>query len=276
VSNAALPAARRRTLDQSEEWLNVLYYGEQGTGKTTALATLARHGRVIFVDAEGGLKARPLRKLGVPIDNIEPVVCSSFDQLQALYWDVKSRIEEDNDRPFGVMFDSTTEIQKILTEQQVSGRIHNARRKADLLGIEVDPAHANPFRTHLDDYGVMTEQMRLLLRRFRDLPCHVGFSALAKREVDETGGDGEGKAVLYRPALTPAFANDIRGYVDIVVATQVARDGRYIGFTKPIHRWLGKDRLNMLPPVMLDPTLDRILQVLEDKLTDVEVTYDAP
>lgn len=269
----ALARIPRPTLDSEEEWLNVMYYGEQGTGKTTALASLAHHGRIIFVNAEGGLKARPLRKLGIPIENIEPMECTSFGQMEAFYWDVKERIEHDNDRPFGVLFDSVTEMQKIFIEKQVYGRVNAAIRKATKLMIEPDPAHTNPFKIHLDDYGVMTEQMRMLLRRFRDLPCHTGFSSLAKRDVDETGGDGEGKAVIYRPALTPAFGNDIRGYVDIVIATMVARDGQYIGLSRPQNRWQGKDRLNMLPPVMVDPTMDRLLQVLEDKVTDEQVAY---
>jgi hypothetical protein len=264
----------RKTLADVEDHLKILWYGEQGTGKTVDLATLARRGPVIFVNAEGGLKRRPLRTFDIPPENLWLEPATGYDQLEALYWQCRRDIEADKpDRAIGIDFDSMTEITKILTENQIGGRILRAREKADALGSLPRDIDVNPFKTHLDDYGVMTEQLRHLCRRFRDLPMHVGFSALTRRDVDVSGGDTAGDAVTYRPALTPAFGNDLRGFVDIVVATKIASDGRYIGVTKPRFQLLGKDRFGMLPTTMVDPTFERILAVMNDELDPEEVAW---
>ncbi len=264
----------RVTLADQEDVIKILYYGEQGTGKTLDLATLGRRGPVIFVNAEGGLKKRPLRIFDIPPENIWIQPATSYEQLEALYWQVRREIEQDkDDRAVGIQFDSLTEITTVLTEVQVMRRVHNAKEKADQLQIVAKDTDINPFKTHLDDYGVMTQQMRHLARRFRDLPIHVGFSALSRRDVDASGGEQTGDAVTYRPALTPAFGNDIRGYVDIVMATKIASDGQYVGISKPRFGLMGKDRFGVLPTTMVDPTMDRIIAVINEEMDPEEVAW---
>jgi len=273
--NPALPAGQetRHTLADQEDVVKILYYGEQGTGKTLDLATLGRRGPVIFVNAEGGLKRRPLRIFDVPAENIWLEPATSYEQLEALYWKLRRQFEQqDPGAPVGIIFDSLTEITTVLTEVQVMRRVHGVKEKADQLGVIPDSEKMNPFKTHLDDYGVMTQQMRHLARRFRDLPMHTGFSALSKRDVDVSNGDA-GDAVTYRPQLTPAFGNDIRGYVDIVIATKVAADGRWVGITKPRFGLMGKDRFGILPVTMVDPTFDRVIAVVNEELDPDEVKW---
>lgn len=276
--NALEPGSQpRTTLADQEDFVKVLYYGEQGTGKTIDLATLARRGPVIFVNAEGGLKKRPLRQFDVPPENLWIEPARGFEQLDALYWQCKREIEQNKEgRAIGIEFDSMSEITKIFTENQIGGRIVRAREKADALGILPKDTDINPFKTHLDDYGVMTEQLRHLCRRFRDLPMHVGFSALSRRDVDASGGEMTGDAVTYRPALTPAFGNDLRAYADIVIATRITADGQYVGITKPRFQLVGKDRFGMLPTTMVDPTFDRIVAVLNEELDAEEVAWRPP
>jgi len=270
----AITAGVPRTLADTEDVVKVLYYGEQGTGKTLDLATLGRLGPIIFVNAEGGIKKRPLRIFDVPAENIILEPATSYEQLEGLYWKLRRQIEaNDPSRPVGINFDSLTEITTTLAEVATMRRVHGAKEKADALGIVPESEKINPFRTALDDYGIMTVQMRHLARRFRDLPMHVGFSALSKRDVDATGGGEAGDVVTYRPALTPAFGNDIRGYVDIVVATKVASDGRYVGITKPRYGLMGKDRFGALPVTMVDPTFERIIAIINDELDPDECRW---
>jgi len=264
----------RQTLADTEETLKILWYGEQGTGKTLDMATLARRGPVIFVNAEGGLKKRPLRVFEVPAENIELRPATSYQQLEALYWEVKRMIEgQDPFCPIGILFDSMSEITKVITTNQVILRTHAAREKHDSMGTVPKESEINPFRVQLDDYGIMTEQLRALTRKFRDLPIHVGFSALSRREVDASGGEIGGDTVTYRPGLTPAFGNDLRGFVDIVVATKVATDGQWVGITKPRFGLMGKDRFGVLPVTMVDPTFDRICAVVNDEIDPEEVKW---
>lgn len=268
----------RRTLADEPEVINAMWYGEQGTGKTLDMATLGRRGRIIFVNVEHGLKQRPLRQWDIPLDNIELAHPRSYKGLEALYWDVRKRIETKSDEaPIGIQFDSITEVAKIVTEGQVMERVQRKQAEADAMMIVPKEADVNPFRIHLDDYGVMTEQLRHLVRLFRDLPIHFGSSALSRRDVDASGGgDGTGDSVVYRPSLTPKFGSDMAGYMDLIVATKIASDGRYVGVTKPRFGLLGKDRFGVLPTTMVDPTFDRILAVINDELTPEEVAWTPP
>ena len=248
-------AVNKPSLADQREMVKVLYYGDPGSGKTTAMATAANLGNVVYVDAESGLKRGPLTRLGVPVENIEPHNGISFDALEALYWDIKGRLDTDPNAVAAVIIDSVTEAQKILLEQIVSKAVN----KASARGMERDP-----FQIDRADWGVNTEQMRRLARRFRDLPCHVAFGALPKREVDDDG------SVIYSPALTPAFQTDLMGYVDVVIHTEIREIGGeqfYIGTTKPVGKFLGKDRFGILPSALVNPTLDRVVAYVNGELT---------
>lgn len=245
------------SLDEIQEFVNVMYFGESGSGKTTAAAHMAKFGPVVYVNAEAGIKAKPLRKLGVDIKNIRPYSIESYNDLDKLYWQTKAELEKKPGSIAGVVFDSMTEIQKKLVESIVSER-HAKRVKS---GMEDDE-----FFTDRDEYGRMTEMVRRVSRRFRDLPCHTAFVCLDKRDTDNDG-------VYYRPALTPAFANDLMGYVDI--AAYIAQGGgdeddrsRYTGITRPIGKYRGKDRYNATPPMMANPTFDRVVEYVESEFDD--------
>ena len=245
----------KASLADQREMVKILYYGDPGSGKTSAMASAAALGNVVYVDAESGLKRGPLARLGVAVDKIEPYNTITFDGLESLYWEIKGRLDNDPTSVAAVIIDSITEAQKILLEQIVS----KAVTKATARGMERDP-----FQIDRADWGVNTEQMRRLARRFRDLPCHIAFGALSKREVDDDG------SVIYSPALTPAFQTDLMGYVDVVIHTGIREIGGqqfYIGTTKPVGKYLGKDRFGILPSAMVNPTLNRVVAYVNGDLT---------
>lgn len=246
-------------LTDVREPLNVLYYGDGGTGKTTALATMANLGPVLIVNAESGVKRRPLEAMGVNVANIElfpgPGQAISPDDLESEWARVKAALNENPDAYAGVIWDSVTEIYKALLESIVS----EAAAQAERQGRE-----RNRFFISRDDYGLMTEQMRRLVRKYRDLPCHFGVSALARRETDDDG------AVVYQPAVTPALQNDLVGWMDIVTWTSiVASNGtdEYRGLFGPHGKYRGKDRLGAVPKWLVDPTFERIAQYTDGTLT---------
>lgn len=235
---------------------NILIYGPQGTGKTTDMAMAANEGIVVFADAESGLKKSALKKRGVNVDNIRVHSEITYDALEGLYWNCKATLEADPDSIYAVCLDSTTEIQKLLLEQIVGKAVDKAARR----GMERDP-----FFIDRPDWGVVTEQMRRLTRRFRDLPCHVVFGCLEKRDTDSDG------AVVYTPALTPAYATDLMGYVDVILHTQVVEyDGKefYVGTCVPVGKYLGKDRFAALPRAIVNPYLNRIVDYINGDLDE--------
>lgn len=249
-------------LTELPEPVNAMYYGDGGTGKTTSLAMMAKLGPVKLINAEGGVKARALKRMGVPIDNIdvwpEPGTVITYDGLEQLHEQMLSDLQDDPESWAGVAWDSVTEIhQALLLEVR-----HDAIARAERNGKELDPFHND-----ISYYGTMTEKMRMLIRRFRDLPCHFGISALERRDQDDDG------AVKYGPAATPALANDLFGYVDVVIHTTVGTiEGveEFRGHTRPYAKYRAKDRLSVLPRVFIDPTFDRLVAYADDELVPKE------
>lgn len=248
-------------LTDVRETANVLYYGDGGTGKSTNMAHMAKLGKVWGANAESGFKARALKQFDIPVENIEVFPGDdetlSFETLEAEWLRIREALDEDPTSYVGTMMDSATEIHQVL----VADAAKRGYAKAQRQGKERDPQFIA-----LEDYGIMTSQMRSLIRRLRDLPCHFAISALAKREQDD---DSE---VTYVPQITAKLQTDLIGWVDIVCVTQVQAydDGgedEYRGLFRPVGKWRGKDRFKMLPKGIVDPTFDRIVQYIDGELT---------
>jgi len=238
-------------LEDQPDITNILYYGNEGTGKTTAVAAMANLGPIVYVNAEAGLKKRALTRHGIDTSNIRIFPGAgeqlTFEGLEALFWQLLADLDENPNAWSGVVWDSLTDIHLTLlnniAEQKLGKQI-----KA---GMEVD-------RFFIDRswYGTMSGQLRLLLRRYRDLPCHFALTALVRRDQDDDG------QVTYGPAITPALQNDVMGYVDLVCYTEVADvDGNeeYRGTFRPKSKYRAKERLaGAVPKTLIDPTFERV------------------
>lgn len=238
--------------------LNILYYGDGGTGKTTHLCHMADRGKVVVVNAESGVKRRALERCGVDVANIEIWPAQgekiTYAGLEAEWLRIREALNKDATAYVGHVWDSITEIYKILLDDIIDENAASVARS----GKARDPRQ---------DYGVMTDQVRKLVRKCRDLPCHFGASALTRRDVDDDG------AVVYRPAITPALQTDLYGWFDLVCYTTlvvVEEDGeeaeQYRGLFKPAGKFRGKDRFKIMPKALVDPTFDRVLSYVEEEL----------
>lgn len=245
-------------LEDTADFVNVLWHGREGCGKSTDLAWMANYGRTVIINAEGGLKVKPLRSHGISTENIltfpRPGEKITFDKLQQLYNMLHADLAKDPESWAGVGMDSITEIAITILDEVSDARIDAIRRRGD----DVDQ-----WWTDRDDYNGMTKRLRHLLRRFRDLPCHFGVTALERRQEDEDTGQ-----VVYGPAVSPALATDLLGYMDIVLACKAADDrGPFRGATSGTNRYRVKDRYRTLPETLANPTFTRILDYLDEVLT---------
>lgn len=246
-------------LDSAPAPLNVLLYGHPGTGKTTAALGMARLGKILLIDAEAGAKPRALREHGIPVENVSTWPDNPSDLTYAGLEDLALELADDHDEFIGIVVDSMSEVARRLIDAQVRSGVEKAER----LGKSRDR-----FQVNLEDYGVTSQMMRLLLRRFRDVPLHLALTALERRDVDEDTGQ-----VQYGPAMSPAIAIDTMGLVDIVAHTVVDTVGNqdfYIGETASLNRRRAKDRYGVLPGRMVDPTVDRMLAYINDELTKAD------
>ncbi len=275
--------AKLQSIEEAEEWVNALYYGEPGSGKTTDAASMAKLGTIVYIDAEAGLKVQPMKRLAIPTGRILRYKVETFDDLQKLYWQLKARLEEQAQERaeaeaagtplteeqrakhiVGVCFDSMTEIQKKLLEGITHARFEKSKAQAERAGMVNQD---DPFATDRDEWGRMTEMCRRITRQFRDLECHTVFVCLDRREVDKEATEG---GVFYRPALTPAFSTDLMGYVDVVIYTSreevddLRDQSQFVGITVATGKYRGKDRYGVLPPSFPNPTFDRLVHFVHN------------
>lgn len=253
-------------LADQRDFANALFYGNGGTGKTTALAHMANLGRVLFIDAESGIKRLPLVELGVAVENIERLDFGpdglTYDHLEDVFWSLKRDLDDDPDSWVGVALDSWTEVYHALLERLVARRSEKYR-KLQSQGRTVSEMMADPFFIDRDEYGIMSEQVRRLIRKFRDLPCHFGTSFLERRDQYEDG------SVHIGPSITPALQSDVIGWHDIVGRTTYDQGAdRFTASFRPEGVREGKDRYGVLPRRMVDATFDRIVAYISGELSE--------
>lgn len=261
------------SLDDTDDFLNVLFWGREGSGKTTdalAMARIPHPGKIVVVNIEGGLKKIALAKRGIPTDRIvlwpRPGVRATFSGLEALHKKMLWDLQQDPTAYQGVVFDSVTEGSALLREDATNDRY----RRLDNRNMDYDP-------TFIDrgDYGVQTDQMQRILRRFRDLPCHFVATALERYDEDQR---------MFGPAVNPALAGSLMGYVDLALYTKASQASpendddliaEFRAATRPSNSWRAKDRFDVLPHVMANPTFDRVLSYVTGDLVESDDALQA-
>lgn len=284
---------KQQTIDvkTNDDHLKMLVYAQGGVGKTVLSATASQlDGDVLFISAERGTKSIRLKKWSDRIDlsRIHVVGMDNFidfnDYYEFLYDHIElvKKYEEyrksgDNanaskmletiwnhqsDQPRNkgemprfyktVVIDSLTEVQRRSLDRIVDTRTGQVNPGSITRGVKFENN-----RTTLQDYGDNTQQMRKLVRAFRDLEMNVIFTALEAEVQDELTGK-----ITIRPAVTEKLWQDVNGYVDIVArmftATKDKQVERKIAF-QPYGNYTAKDRSGALGMGMTDATVKQIV-----------------
>lgn len=263
--------------DDTEEHLNVLYWGREGSGKTIDLAKATELGRVLFINAEGGLKKRALLANGVKTENLvifpRPGQDLNYHTLEQALFRVKSDLMDDPKSWFLIGVDSITELALAFTDEASDDRFEKAKKK----NSNWVPTIGDEFFTDLSDYGTSTKMVRKAVRMMRDLPVHVAITALERRDVDE-----DTSKVAYGPAVGPALQTSLLGYVDVVLYCKAPDESRdyFRAQTKKVGAARAKDRLGVIPKVLVNPTFPRLLAYNEGTLAEdtdpVQAVLTAP
>lgn len=236
-------SARNRT-----PFLKFMVYGDSGIGKTTLLGSaddspLMRP--ALFIDVEGGTES--LREAYPDVDIVR---VTSWGEMQKVY----NQLRQTDHGYRTVGLDSLTEIQKLNMYYIME----------DLLQRKGDDSKVDPDVPSMREWGKNLEQVRKMVRFFRDLRMHVIFSALAKTDKDNQTG-----AIKYGPSLSGKMAQEVAAFLDVVgyyYAKTVTVDGkeenrRYL-LTQPTERHVAKDRTGKLPLTIQNPTMDKIINII--------------
>lgn len=275
-----------------DDYLKMLVYAQGGIGKTVLAATTSQlDGDTLFISAERGTKSIRLKKWAerINLEKIHVVGMDNFidfnDYYEFLYDHVEMVKQYDRYRKSGdntnaskilesiwkqqsdevrkkgempriyrtVVIDSLTEVQRRSLDRIVDTRTGQVNPGSITRGVKFESN-----RTTLQDYGDNTQQMRKLVRAFRDLDMNVIFTALESEIQDEMTGK-----VTVRPALTDKLWQDVNGYVDIVArmfttTNKEKQTVRKIAF-QPYANYTAKDRTGALGMGMTDATVKQIV-----------------
>lgn len=251
------------TPEEEDDKVKVLLYAREGQGKTTSAVTAANRGKIMVINAESGAKVAPLRGRGINTANLrfwphrdEKL---SLDGIEVVTATILADLQQDPDSWFAVVVDTIGEIATQLVEGATDSRVRRVMAMGGARAAVLDPDFVDR-----DDYGVMTRQIRRVIRNLRDLPCHVIFTCL-EREDD----NGE-----FVPNMSPVARADLLAAVDCSLYLRLTP---ILEGQPTIQRGIvsgdgvrAKDRFDVLPLIMADPTFERTLDYVQGKIKEPE------
>lgn len=235
-------------------WLNMLFYGESGVGKTTlggSSDAVKEMQPVLEIDIEGGSES-----LRHSYPNVDVVRIKTWQEMQDVYSDLYDQAKRGERDYNTVVLDSLNEIQKFSMETIMIKTVkEHPERDQDVPSMR--------------EWGKNLEQMRRMVRGFRDLEMHTIFTCLSETERDDMTG-----LLHTNPLLTGKFKKEVPALLDVVCYYYQKQFGvgdnlemKRLLLTQRTDVQVAKDRTGKLPMVIEAPTMEKIYNYMTGKAT---------
>ena len=175
-------------LTDRQRYMNVLVYGESGVGKTTFASSAPKP--ILWLESEGGTDS-------IANEDREHIDIARVTGLET-YREALALLLDNPGQYSTVVLDSFTETQAGILKEIMRAAV-------------AQDADRDEFAPLFSEWGRLTGVMREIARGFRDLPMHTVITALQREDTDELTG-----RVKVRPRLSPALADELPGYMDVV------------------------------------------------------------
>jgi phage nucleotide-binding protein len=216
--------------EDQHDYYNILIYGPSGVGKTSlyydakdTLVLDVEHGtEVIKKDSYYGKKDYE--------SEVTILQLTSWEDLQGVFAGLQS-----GELTFtNVILDSITDIRELCKDHVLATQKRNRVS-------EDTPSQ--------QDWGVISERMRKMLRNFRSLPINTIIIA---REY--TNKDADTGTERIKPAVGGKLEDDLPGMMNITVYMTVTTDGKRVACFDLTGKYYAKDRTNRFPKMLENPT----------------------
>jgi phage nucleotide-binding protein len=247
------------TPDIFTDKMNILIYGDPGSGKTHLAGTcqdVPNMADVHVFNIDGGIMTLASR------GDIHATDIHSVNDLEQELFKIASGDEKYKNTKT-VVIDNITELQTLALEQITTDELQVRRKKNKNYTVD---------EVYLEDYGKAGKQLARVLRGFRDLPIHVIYIAHKKDKMRQ----GTNTLEESKPNLTEKLGTAIMGYMDFVwylyTADETVGDEEH-GYWSETHRYLltqpmnnyaaktrGSDFAKRIGAVIKDPNMVDIMK----------------
>lgn len=204
----------------------ILIYGPSGVGKTSLYDGIKD---ALILDVEEGTsvlrKKKEMQEYGTRIFPLK-----SWEDLNGVF-----KLLESGQMTFtNIVLDSITDMVELCKDHVLETQ--QRRRVSDETPSQ-------------QDYGVISERMRKMLRSFRSLDANIVYIARERHLKDEETG-----AERVRPDVSGKLQDDLPGAMDVTVYMRANNEGaRFAGFNLT-GKYLAKDRTHQFPDYIENPT----------------------
>jgi hypothetical protein len=221
-------------------------------GKTVLAGTALDHPfftPVLYLDIDGGIITLRKRK---ELEVVQVRDTTHIKRIQNELYDAVDWEAKDPTLPYGtVVIDTISELAKL------------AMRELMIETHEANPRQ-NKYVPSQREYLINGEQMREIIRAYRDLPCNVIFCCHSGDAKDNSN------VSTFFPQFSGKLRHEIAGFIDIVGymtadVTSMGDDAEAERFMQVVKtkRVSAKDRTNALGNGVENPTMPAILEAIE-------------
>jgi len=244
--------------DGSVKHLNYMLYAEPSAGKTYHFGTIVDWPEeflpALLLDIDGGTDT--VRNIKHPDFHISQPI-RSLDKLKEVYREIAD--QPDYYKTIGI--DNISELQKI----DMNEVMLEAKATAN------NPDNVDIYVPSQREWGKSSERMRIIIRAFRDLPCHtVCLAHIDERENKLT------KINQLWPGMPGKLKHELSGFFSVIGYLSVYEEGgdvlRQIQFKKT-RTVQARDRFQVLPDLMTNnPTLPDVWRIIKE--SGAQITPD--